>query len=159
MNEAPSLLTLTLADCLRVVSRMRDEDRACCDAFGDWTVESFAISRFQAFGPAWTLTQKGVPWAIGGLSLPNDWTGVLWFVSRPDLTLDSARKFTRQARALLRLAGDASHPHFRHRIEAHCLSRWPEANRYAERLGLTKEGTRYQVGRNREDVNVWVQLR
>lgn len=150
---------LTLADALVVCADMRPEDAACVRAVvgaepGEW----FAVDRWRVEGPAWTVVQDGQPWAIGGLSLPNAWTGVLWLVARPGLSGQSWRKLIRVARKVLSCACDQRHPHYRHRIEAHVLAGWRGAERFAAGLGLVLESTRRQAGSGGEDLQTWVRL-
>ena len=147
---------LSLADALIVCSDMRPEDAACVRAAtgrepGEW----FAAERWQAYGPAWALSQDGEPWAIGGLHLRNGWTGVLWMVARPGMRPQSWRKALRQTRTVIGSAMDAGNPERRRRVEAHVLSGWTEAAEFARRLGLTLEGVMRQAGARGESIEVW----
>lgn len=150
------LRELTLADALAVCSDMRPEDAQCVRAFsgrepGDW----FAADRWQAYGPAWTLLQDGQPWAIGGLALRTQWSGLLWMVARPGLSGQSWRKALRATRTVIANAMDPDNPQRRHRIEAQVLQGWRGASEFASRLGLTLEGVMRQAGAQGESFEVW----
>lgn len=152
------LRTLTLADALEVCSAMREQDRQCVRAvLGDVSDEVFAANRWGTEGPAWSLWQDR-PVAIGGLSFVSAWSGVLWMVATPEVSQQSWRKLLRHTRTVLANAGDPANPNYRHRIEAHCLSTWKEAIRFASRLGMAYEGRRFAVGSCGEDVDVLVRL-
>lgn len=154
-----TLRELTLADAVNVCSGMRDEDRRCMLAMrGDITDEEFAASMWQSYGPAWSVLDAGRVVAICGMFLPNDWTGVLWLVGTPGMTSESWRKLLRHGRTVIASATEPGGEHYRHRIEAHALVGWGGAQRFAERLGLQIEATRYRAGRHGESVNVWVRL-
>lgn len=151
--------SLTLAGALMVTLDMRPMDAACVRAItGNDPGEWFAVERFQSHGVALELLQDGEPVAMAGLSLPNDWTGVLWLVARPALRLQSWRKLVRSARTVLARAGDPTHPEYRHRIEAHVLAAWPEAQRFVQALGFELEHVRRGAGSRGEDLQVWVRL-
>lgn len=153
------LRDLTLADALAVCADMRDEDAQCVRAVcGRESGEWFAVDRWQTAGPAWTLVQDGQPWAIGGLSLPNGWTGVLWMVARPGLSAQSWRKALRATRTVIGRALADDNPMRRHRIEAHVLRGWSGASRFAQHLGLELEAVRRNAGARGESVEVWVVL-
>lgn len=151
--------SLTLAGALMVTLDMRPMDAACVRAItGNDPGEWFAVERFQSHGVALELLQDGEPVAMAGLSLPNGWTGVLWLVARPALRLQSWRKLVRSARTVLARAGDPAHPEYRHRIEAHVLAAWPEAQRFVQALGFELEHVRRGAGSRGEDLQVWVRL-
>lgn len=150
------LRTLTLDDALHVVRRMREADRRCVRAvLGDIEDEAFAVGRWQTTGPAWTVLQDGEPVAIGGLTLHTAWLAVPWLVATPDLRRETWRKLIRQGRTVLANASDPRHPQYRHRIEAHVLAEWPEAEAFAPRFGFVLEGTRRSAGRGGEDIQMW----
>lgn len=150
------LRDLTLADALQVVGDMRAEDAACVRAVcgcepGEW----FAAERWQSSGPAWALVQGGQAVAIGGLNLPNAWTGVLWMVARPCMSAASWRKALRATRTVLSNALAMDNTMRRHRVEAHVLHGWSGASRFAECLGLRLEGVRQAAGAQGESIEVW----
>lgn len=150
------LRDLTLADALMVVGDMRPEDAACVRAVcgcepGEW----FAAERFSSSGPAWALLQGGEPVAIGGLNMPNDWTGVLWMVARPSISAASWRKALRATRTVLGNALAMDNTMRRHRVEAHVLSGWASAAAFAGRLGLEFEGVRRAAGAGGESIEIW----
>lgn len=151
--------TMTLADALYVVSHMRDMDRACVSAVaGDMGDEDFAANRWGTNGPAWTLCKEsGEPIAIFGLSLHGApaWWCVAWLVATDAFGLNSARKLARHARIVLGTITNPASERYMRRIEAHVLSHWTEARRFAAHLGLTHEGTRRNAGRNGEDIETW----
>ena len=148
--------TLSLPDALMVVTSMRDQDRVCFRAvMGDIGDELIAVNRWQTDGPAWTLLQDGVPAAICGVSFANSWLAALWLVGTPGLTGQSWRKLIRHARTVLRNLSDPRHPEYRHRIESHVLSTWPQASRLVEVLGFRLESTRIAAGRGGEDLQTW----
>ena len=151
------LRELELADALSVVSRMRDQDRACVRALlDDITNEAFAVNRWQAHGAAWSMVDEaGLPWAIGGVNLPNSWMGIFWLVVAEGLPLESWRKLMRHTGNMLVNARDRGSSVYRHRIEAHVLADWPEAQKLVGRLGFIHEGTREGAGRNGEAIQVW----
>lgn len=150
------LRDLTLADALQVVADMRAEDAACVRAVcghepGEW----FAAERWQSSGPAWALYQRDEPIAIGGLNLPNAWTGVLWMVARPGMSASSWRKALRATRTVLSNALSMDNTMRRHRVEAHVLHGWIGASAFAERIGLRCEGIRRAAGAHGESIEVW----
>jgi len=146
------LRDLALADALAVVSDMRQMDAECIRAAcGQEPGEWFAVDRWRAHGAAWTLLQDGIPAAIGGLSMPQPWLGVLWLVARPGMSPASWRKALRTTRTVIASAPRAGV----HRVEAHVLSGWAEASRFAEALGLTLEGVRAHAGSRGESIEVW----
>jgi hypothetical protein len=152
-----TLRDLTLADALAVCGDMRPEDAACVRAMtGQEPGEWYAVDRWRTSGPGWGLEQNGQPWAIGGLSMPLPWLGLLWMVARPGLTGESWRKVLRATRKVLAVASDSKGPQYVHRIEVHVLSGWVGAERFAKRLGLLSlESVRRGCGANGEDVQVW----
>ena len=150
------LRDLTLADALAVCSDMRPEDAACLRAVtGKCDAEALAADRWRTHGAAWTMAQDGQPWAIGGLSLPTDWAGVLWLIARPGLRPQSWRKLLRHTRRVLAMATDADNPARVHRVEAHVLHGWAGASAFAQRLGLVLEGVRQQAGAGGESIETW----
>lgn len=147
---------LTLADAVIVCSDMRPEDAACVVAItGQRPGEWFAVDRWQAPGPAWTLMQDGQPWAIGGLSMPNDWTGVFWFIARPGMRQASWREVVRRTRHVMQRAVDPTNPARRQRLEAHVLHGWTGASRLVDALGFQMEGIRRRAGSGGESIEVW----
>lgn len=149
--------TMTLADALAVASAMRDDDRQCLRALtGSDDPEAFAAGRWAATGPAWTLTDAdGRPLAVFGLSLPTDWQAVAWLVAAEGLQSHSWRELIRHARTVAANVIDPAHPQYRHRVEAHVMSAWPAARRFARSLGFVHEGTRRGAGCRGEDFEVW----
>ena len=150
---------LSLPGALIVCADLRPLDAACVRAVcgrepGEW----FAVDRWSTHGVALELLQDGSPWAIGGLSMPNAWSAVLWMVARPGMTGQSWRKLIRQVRTLVAHACNPAHPEYRHRVEAHVLDGWAEAAEFVRRLGFELEHTRRQAGRGGESVQVWVRL-
>lgn len=151
-----ALRDLALADALAVVADMRPEDAQCVRAVagrepGEW----FAVDRWQTTGPAWCLEQGGQPWAIGGLSFPTDWTGVLWMVARPGLSVHSWGKALQATRTVIGNALALDNPLRRHRVEAHVLHGWAGAARFAAGLGMQCEGIRRQAGAGGESIELW----
>lgn len=150
-----TLRDLTLADALAVVADMRPMDAACVRAaLGQEPGEWFAVDRWRAHGAAWTMLQDGQPWAIGGLSLPQPWLGVLWLVARPGLRPATWRKAIRATRTVIASAPRAGV----HRVEAHVLQGWREASGFAEALGLKLEGVRQAAGARGESIEVWARV-
>lgn len=146
------LRDLTLADALAVCADMRPEDAACVRAVsglepGEW----FAVDRWRTGGPGWTLLQGGEPWAIGGLSTPTAWVGVLWMVARPGMTAASWGKALRAARIVAKGAELIG----LHRVEAHVLHGWAGASGFAQRIGLQFEGIRRCAGAGGESIEMW----
>lgn len=143
---------LTLADALLVVGDMGENDRialrAVLGAVGD---EPIAVSRWQTEGPAWTLLADGAPIAIFGLSMNTKWSATAWLISTPAMHGDSWRKLIRHCRTVL--FNMKSSPI--HRIEAHVLAGWDEAERFVKHLGGTLEGTRRKAGKDGQDVQIW----
>lgn len=153
------LRTLTLADALAVVGRMREWDRRCVRAaLGDVPDEVFAVNRWQADGPAWSLWTTQGPQAICGMQLPNAWTGVFWLIAADGMAGDSWRKLIRLGRTVLANASDRANAEFRHRIEAHVLSQWVEAAEFARCIGFQLEGTRRAAGSGGEDIETWTKV-
>lgn len=157
------LRELTLADAASVAGRMRNLDRQCVRALlGDITDDEFAADRFRAFaaGAGWSLVDDaGTPWAISGLSFSNTWTCVLWLVVVDGLPLQSWRKLVGAAKTLVAKAIEPSSPLGTHRIEAHVLSTWTEAQHLVRRVGMQLEGVRRCAGRGGEDIQVWAAVR
>lgn len=147
---------LTLLDACIVCSDMRAEDVACVRAAtgrepGEW----FAVDRWQSNGPAWTWLQDGMPWAIGGLTLVNDWAGVAWFVARPGLRRSSWIAVVRAMHRVLRASTATDNPQRRRRIEAHVLHGWVGASALARHMGLQFEGLRLGAGARGESFEMW----
>lgn len=157
-----AIVDLQLCHVLQVVHVMRPEDAACVRAAtGDLDLDGFAVNRFQAYGPAWALVDadQSRAWAIGGLQLVNDWTGVLWIVASEGMPSESWRKLTRKARTLLTNACDPAHPLYLHRVEAHVLASWSAARRFASKgLGLELESVKRAAGSGGEDIEVWTRV-
>lgn len=149
--------TMTLADALYVSQNMREEQRVCCKAMlGEHDDDTWAVTRWQGYGPAWTLLDdEGVPVAICGLSLQSPWLGIAWLVATDKMTGQSWRKLVRKARTVAANAMNPEHPQHRHRIEAHVLSTWRSASRFAARLGFTLEGVRRGAGSAGEDIEMY----
>lgn len=151
--------TLTLADTLAVVSRMRERDRQCMRAgLGDIPDEVYAANRWQTDGPAWSLWNERGPQAIGGVALVNAWSAVFWLIATDDMRPDSWRKLIRQTRTVLSNLTDRANPNFRHRVEAHVLSEWPEAVEFSRRFGFEFEGIRRAAGSGGEDIEIWTKV-
>lgn len=147
---------LTLQAALYVVRHMRANDRLCVEALiGEITDEEFAINRFQAYGPAWTILQDGEPVAIGGVTFGNDWIGVLWMLTTDRIDGQSWRKLIRLGRNIIANAMDPTNQHHKRRIEAHVLKGWDAAERFASHMGLQYEGTRRCAGYRGEDFETW----
>jgi hypothetical protein len=147
---------LTLADCLAVVTAMRDRDWQCVRALmGDVSADEFAISRVQSYGPAWTLHQEGKPVAAGGVTLQNAWSCVFWMFATDAITRESWRKLIRHTRTVLANVTNPAHEHYRHRVEAYTLGGWDEAEHLAARFGFEHEAKRRGFGSGGEDMNVW----
>lgn len=150
------LRTMTLADVLSVIQRMRPLDRAGTVAtLGDIEDEAFAVHRWQSSGPAWSLVDGGLVVAVGGLNFASEWVAVAWLIGSRDMRGQSWRKVVAHSRKVLARATDPTFEHYRHRIEANVLADWPVAQRYAASFGLTLEGTRHGAGRNGEDMQMW----
>lgn len=153
------LCTLTLADTLAVVARMRDLDRRCvAAAMGEVSDEVFAANRWQTEGPAWSLWDDRGPQAVFGLTLVNGWTAVAWLVATDQMRRDSWRKLIRHSRTVLANVTDRANPNFRHRVEAHVLCEWTRASAFAQHLGLEREGTRRAAGAGGEDIEIWTKV-
>ena len=147
---------LTLAHSLSVVTAMRPLDRACVFALlGEVSDDAFAVNRWQSNGPAWALVAEGKALAIGGVSLPNEWTGVMWLVVRDGLPLETWRKLMRQTRTVISNALDPANSVHRHRLEAHVLESWGDAQKLVRGLGFEFEGTRRAAGRGGENIQQW----
>jgi hypothetical protein len=148
---------MTMADVLHVVQRMREQDRRCVHAMlGDIEDEAFAVNRWQTTGPAWAVCDEaGVPAVVGGLTLHNDWFAVAWLLAAPGLSPQTWRKVIRLGRTVLMNAANSRHAQYRHRIEAHVLAGWAEAERFAPRFGFRLEGVRRGAGSGGEDFQTW----
>jgi len=148
---------LSLAHALDVVAAMRPLDRMCVQALlGDISDEAFAVNRWQSYGPAWALVDdSGQALAIGGVSLPNDWTGVMWLVLRDGLPLETWRKLIRHTRTVIGNALDPANSSHRHRLEAHVLESWGDAKKLVQALGFEFEGTRLAAGRDGQHIQQW----
>lgn len=147
---------MSLADALSVISRMRGSDWRCLHALrGFMEPEAFAVDRWGTAGPAWAVFDGDVPVCIGGLSLHSDWMAVAWFIATDDMRPETWRKVVRHSRTVFQRAADPSFEHYRHRIEAHVMADWPQAQRFAHRLGFAYEGTRRGAGRCGEDFQTW----
>jgi len=148
---------MSLAHALSVVAAMRPLDRACVQALlGDISDEAFAANRWQSYGPAWALVdESGRALSIGGVSLPNDWLGVMWLVVRDGLPLETWRKLIRHTRTVIGNALDHESSVYRHRLEAHVLEGWGDAQKLARALGFEFEGTRRAAGRGGENIQQW----
>lgn len=148
--------TMTLADAMSVIPRMRPNDRAGVTAMlGDIEDEAFAVHRWQSNGPAWAVVDDGLVVAVGGIAFHSDWLAVGWFIGSEDMRGQSWRKVVAQTRKVIAKASDPSFVHYRHRIEAHVLDSWPSAQRFAKAFGFEFEGTRRRAGRGGEDMQTW----
>lgn len=146
---------LTLEDALYVCANMRERDQQCIQALlGEVSYDIFAVNRWQTGGPAWCLEQDGIPTVIFGLSFHNDWLAVAWMVATPGCSRQSFKKLMRFARTV-RANVMAPGPHQKRRIEAHVLSGWDEASRFAEHLGFVHEGIRRKAGKDGQDLEMW----
>lgn len=148
---------MTMADALHVVQRMREQDRCCVRAMlGDIEDEAFAVNRWQTNGPAFTVCDdSGAPVLVGGLTLHSEWFAVAWLLAVPGIGAQTWRKVVRLGRTVLMNATDPQHPQYRHRIEAHVLAGWAEAERFAPRFGFRPEGVRRAAGSGGEDFQTW----
>lgn len=144
--------TLTLADALFVAERMRDRDWECLRActLVD-SAEVFATNRWQTDGPAWTYVEDGLPAAICGIHFALPWNGVCWYVATDRPSTTALKKLLREAHTVLSNAAKAVP-----RLEAHVLGTWPEAARFARRLGFELESVRKRAGRDGQDVLTFV---
>lgn len=148
--------TLSLADALEVAGSMRALDWACVRAvIGNVGADIFAANRWQTEGPAWALVQDGRPVLMFGLSFSCAWSAVAWLVATPAVSHQSWRKLMRFAATVRANITDRTAPHFKARIEANVLAGWPEAEKFASRLGFAYEGTRKRAGSAGEDVEIW----
>lgn len=154
------LRDLTIDDALHVVRAMRPQDRAGIVAMlGEIDDEVFAVNRWSTEGPAWTLARAdGEPLAIFGLQLPNAWTAVAWLVATSAMGPASWRKLVRHSRTVAANLMNPAHAAHRHRVEAHVMADWTEAQQFAQRLGFEMEGTRRAAGRQGEDVQIWAMV-
>jgi hypothetical protein len=146
------LRTLTLADAVYIASHMRERDLECLRAVTEIAnPEVFGLNRWQTDGPAWTLVKDGLPVAMGGISMSAPWCGTAWMVSTNGLDGPTSKKLIRHARTVFSNASKAIA-----RIEAHVLGTWPEAEKFAARLGFEHEGTRRRAGRDGQDILTFV---
>ncbi|MBF8177247.1 hypothetical protein [Herminiimonas contaminans] len=140
--------TLSLEASLHICKNMRATDLACLQAvMGDISVESFAIDRYQTHGAAWAFYQDGVPVVMAGITSSVPWLGVAWMVSTDAVSADSWKKIIRFSRNVFR---NASRKY--QRIDAYVLETWPQAKRYAEKVGFKQVNVRERVGREGQNV-------
>lgn len=146
------LRTLTLDDALFVVRRMREADRRCVRALlGEASDETFALSRWQTEGPAWSVVQDGEPLAILGLSFGTPGVATAWFVATDAIDRRSWRKVLSHCRIVAgNVFGEGSGLH---RVQASTLGDWAEAARFALHLGFEHEGVRRRAGSGGEDIH------
>lgn len=141
---------LTLSDALFVIHNMRNRDMECLRAVSELTPDLFALNRWQTEGPAWTLLDDK-PVAIGGMCMPVPWIGRFWMVATDDLGQQALKKLIRHTRTVLCNASKSVR-----RLEAEVLGTWPEAKRFAIRLGFQLEGARRGAGRDGQDILTYV---
>ena len=146
------LFSMTLADALLVVGKMRENDRAAMRAaLGDVTDDVVAVNRWQTRGPAWVMTRDGQPVAICGLSMGSEWAATAWLITTNAMRADSWRKLVRHCRTVLSNMPRST----LHRIEAQVLDGWAEAGEFVRRMGFVLEGTRRRAGKGGEGFHVW----
>lgn len=143
---------LSLTAAVHVAENMRAEDWKCLEAVTTITnPEVFALNRWQTDGAAWSLNVGRTPVAMGGISLSVPWVGVAWMVCTDRMSPASWKKLIRHASIVIPNAAKTVQ-----RIEAHVLSEWPEAVKFARRLGFHLESTRYKAGRDGQNIYTFV---
>lgn len=139
---------LDLAASLHICLNMRAQDQQCLNSLmGDTAPQSFAINRWQTDGAAWAFYQDGVPVVMGGIQQPTAWLGVAWMVSTDCVTRDSWRKIIRFSRTVFANARKSLQ-----RIDAYTLDNWPDAVKYADRVGFQQVNVRKNAGREGQNV-------
>lgn len=139
---------LSLEASLHICRNMRPADLRCLQAvMGDISIESFAIDRYQTNGAAWAFYQSGEPVVMAGISSSVPWLGVAWMVSTEGVSADSWKKIIRFSRNVFR---NASRKY--QRIDAFVLETWPEAKKYAGKVGFKQVNVREKVGRDGQNV-------
>lgn len=139
---------LTLESSLHVCKNMRALDLNCLQTvMGDISIEAFAIDRWRTDGAAWAFYQDGVPVVIAGISSSVPWLGVAWMVSTDNVTAQSWKKIIRFSRNVFRNAIQRYQ-----RIDAFVLETWPDAKKYAEKVGFKQVNVRERVGREGQSV-------
>lgn len=147
---------MQLADAMSVIERMRPQDWDCLHSLrGFMSAEAFAVDRWGTDGPAWVVMDGALPVCVGGLTFHSEWLAVAWFIATPDMRPETWRKVIRHARTVFSKASDPSFEHYRHRIEAHVMADWAQAQNFAKRLGFSHEGARRAAGRCGEDIQTW----
>ena len=156
---------LTLPAAIEVCRTMRARDAAALAAMLGPKLErdSFAVSRWQTDGAAWTMVDEYGPLAIGGLEFKSPWCGAMWFLAHARLdaspsTDQSWRKMLRQTRTVIANALDPANPHARQRVEAAVLSDWTAARSLVQVLGFEHEGTCRRAGSAGEDIEIWARV-
>lgn len=139
---------LSLEAALHICNHMRRSDRECLESMiGDIAVNSFAINRWQTTGAAWAFYQDGVPVLMGGIAESVPWMGMAWMVSADGVSADSWKKVIRFSRTVFTNAA----LHYS-RIDAQVISTWPQAKKYAAKVGFKQMNIREKAGREGQDV-------
>lgn len=128
-------------------------DWECLHAATEITsAEVFGLNRWQTDGAAWALFNDfGEPIAMGGLSQSVPWSATAWMVATDAMDQASWKKLMRHSRKVFTNAAKLIP-----RIEAHVLSSWSDADRFARQLGFQLEGVRRRAGRDGQDILTFV---
>lgn len=145
-------MDLALSDLMQLLPRMRPRDvEEILGASRHSTLESWAMSRVESPGNAWTLLVNGQPvWCGGVLEGAVRGIGALWMVG--------ARGCERYVKHVLRtwrvIIKDGG---FR-RLECKVYAGNEKANTFAQRAGFQLEGTLRGYSTGGEDVNQYGML-
>lgn len=123
---------LSLDAALHIAKNMKQAHRQCLAiTMGEISDEVFALHRWQSNGAAWTFYQDGEPVFMGGIEQNVPWQGTAWMVTTGHIRPESWKKIIRFSRTVFKNASRQIQ-----RIDAHVLEGWPEAQKYAEKIGF-----------------------
>lgn len=122
---------------LYVVRHMGDEALADMELLTWFTDRAaFALDRCAAPGPKWCFTVDSWAIAVGGFTIGRPGVASAWVVATPELETHARDVLMVVKRLVKRVMVN---PDVR-RLEAYCRESWPGAVRFAEHVGLQREG-------------------
>ncbi len=133
---------MSLADITYLSHKMRQKDVESVIAFSrSSSLDLWAADRFRHAFAAYTLIDKdGIPVVCSGFDELHPGVLNAWLVATPDICRHWKEAWVGIKRAIK--AADNRY----HRIEAHCLTDYPEAERFLRKLGFEFECLKRRAG-------------